>query len=47
MKDKTYFFEHNGEPVRVRASKKPTKKTVEALKTMVEAVKNRLSGANE
>lgn len=47
MKDKTYFFEHNGEMVRVRTSKKPSRETVKALKAMVEAVKNRLSGTNK
>ena len=39
MKDKTFFIEHNGELIRVRARKKPDAETVEALKRMVDAVK--------
>lgn len=43
MKDKTFYIEHNGEIMRVRASKKPSKKTVKALKAMADAVKKRVT----
>lgn len=42
MKDKTFYIEHNGEMLRVRASKKPSKETVKALKAMADAVKKQV-----
>ncbi len=45
MKDKTYYIEHNGEMMRVRASKKPSKKTIEALKAMADAASKQQWGS--
>jgi hypothetical protein len=39
-KDKTYYIEIDGKPVRVRAAKKPDKKMIKALTALVKAAYN-------
>lgn len=41
MKDKTYYILVDEKPVRVRAPKKPDKKTIEALTEMVKIVQQK------
>lgn len=40
-KDKSYYVNVDGETVRVRAPKAPTKSTIDALATLVKAVRNK------